>query len=199
MESSSAVASMPNTLFVFTFSQTFYSLWHLCILRGPAIPASICSPHGNLCSSLACTIASCPNPLFLLQIQLDLATKPFSCQSDPLSFSACLSQSFSPLFVAVCSQLQDSCVQVLVVQWGMWWGGVEAGEPKKGGAQLFPHRASTPHWSVAHLSFFFFQRRREGKEKGAKWWDNGHSADTHTPPLNWSYSQSILNEHKRET
>lgn len=41
-----------------------------------------------------------------------------------------------------------------------WWSGVECGEEgggrpaQKGGNQLFPHRASTPHWSVAHLAIW---------------------------------------------
>lgn len=63
----------------------------ICSLKGSAKPASISSPHSNLCSSLAYTIAGWPDPLFPLQIRLDLTTKPFSCQSDPLFL--CMPQS----------------------------------------------------------------------------------------------------------
>lgn len=79
----------------------------------------------------------------------------------PLSLLPCVPSSGAPY------------VWVLVVQCGMWWGGGrQAG--LKGGAQLFPHTASTPHWSVAHLAIW------GGKAKDAEKWNYGHSVDTCT-------------------
>lgn len=72
----------------------------------------------SLCHTFPTTLWLPSSPP-LVDIQVDSGTK-LSCQSNlSLSLHASVSPS-SALFVAVCSQLRDSCVQVLVVRCGMW-------------------------------------------------------------------------------
>lgn len=76
------------------------------------------------------------------------------CQSNAPSLFLYASVSpSSTLFVAICSQLLDSlCAGLGGPVWNVvrGWGGGQAG--LKGDVQLFPHTASTPDWSVAHLA-----------------------------------------------
>lgn len=73
--------------------------------------------------------------------------KTLPCQSKSPQCSVCFSQA---LFV--CSQLRLSVCR-------SWWSPVECvkeGETgwPKGGAQFFPHTASTPYWYVTHLTIW---------------------------------------------
>lgn len=146
-------------------------------------PVSHTCTHAHTLWLLSC-------PPFFLDSQLPV-TKLCPVSQIPLFLH--MAQSVPPAFslLPCVPSSRVPCVRVLVVLCGMWQGGGrQAG--LKGGAQLFPHRASTPHWSVAHLAICRdVSRSRRCREMELR------TLRRHTLLLNWCYTQSILNECKR--
>lgn len=94
-----------------------------------------------------------PSMAFLLQIQSDCGTKlsPVS-QNPPTALYASARPSLCvPSSGSLCAGLGGLLWNV-VRRRGWVVGGGEAG--LKGGAQFFPHTASTPHWYVTHLTIW---------------------------------------------
>lgn len=125
--------------------------------------------------------AACPTVYPGCSILLAPVQNSFLSVKSCLSLTLCMPQSVPPvLSLLPCAPSSGApYVRVLVVQCRMWWeGGRQAG--LKRGAQLFPHTASTPHWSVAHLTIWGRQ------SKGRREMDLGTLCqNNHTLLLEW--------------
>lgn len=116
-----------------------------------------------------------PTTFIAYSLWLALVQNSFLSLQCPLSFSACLSQSLQ------CSL----CCNVFPVPGlpvcGSWWSGVECREEGgrqaclKGDVQLFPHTASTPHWSVAHSAIWWVSGPKQRMQRS---WNYGCTVDT---------------------
>lgn len=135
---------------------------HACMTEHRWVTACACFelpsqiPQAWVWHTIIITLRLLLGPPLLLDTEFNLPWyKTLSCQSNPLTLS--VPQSVPPalpLLPCVPSS-RAPYMRVLVVQCGMQWGGGrQARQPKKGGAQLFPHTSSTPHWSVAHLTIW---------------------------------------------
>lgn len=139
----------------------------------------------------SCSLASAW-PTTSAGYSLLLYSSPLSCQSNAPSLLVHASVSpSSALFVAMCSQLLGSlCAGLGGPLWNVVGGGGQAS--LKGDVQLFPHTASTPHWSVAHLAIWGVIGPKQRMQR----WNYGCTVDTHAHAANWCYPQSILSEYE---